>query len=435
MNSHFILEKNRFLILASLIIPIFLISGITPAVAYRLKYRTIAHEVLRLETGLGVAPNYRLLDDIIEAARQRISVKSFYAENGATDALKAIDDILLKKNFLYDGRIRLLSEALTPRRLDARTIQYIRASDPNRSGLDFRKPSNLKRIILASERHKRHALSHLSEAFLFGECKTFSFIYLGIADALKLPVSMVLAPSHVFVRWHFSRGGNRAYLNWETTTGVTLDDNFIKFSHNISESSIRSGVYLRSLSPGESMATAYYMLSHFVSSLNRKIVYLTKAVELNPRHNRAFYNRGTLRYKQGKFRKALADYDRAVRLDPNHSESYNNRGNVWYATGHSDKALNDYNKAIELNPKHSRAYNNRGNVWYQKGRLRKALSNYNSAVTLDPAYSGAYNNRGNVWYEMGEISKALADYDKAIALDPKNRDAYKNRAEILRRLK
>jgi len=419
-----------------ILIPLFLFCIFEPSIVYAIhnfKYHSIAHQVLSLESReLGIQPNYRLLDEIIDEVRQRknnLQLK-FYSEDDAVELLKIIDDILLNKNFIYDGRICLLSEALESRRLNQDEIQYIRHLDIKNSGIDFRNKEEYNRIILPDNRHKIHVLKNIHENFHFAECVTFSFIYLGIADVLNLPIYMVLAPSHVFVRWHLKN----SYFNWETTSGTIVDDDYIRNVFDISELSIRSGVYLKSLNRTESFVTAYYMLSNSVNQADKKIFYLTKTVELNPKHSRAYYNRGTLWYQKGQFQQALKDFNMAIGLDPNHSETFNNRGNIWYETGKTENALSDYNQAIMLNPKHSRAYNNRGNIWYQKGFFDKALTDYNNAIALDPAFSGAYNNRGNVLYQKGIYKEALADYNKAIELDPNNKDAYKNRLEVLKKL-
>lgn len=396
---------------------------------YNPKYQTIAHRVLKLESESGTEPNYMLLDEITDEVRARIKLKQSYSKNEAVNILWTIDNTLLKRNFLYNGKTRLLSEALRPRKLDKKTIQHIKESDPGNPGIDFKNRETLNRIILPGHKHKTHALTHIHENFYFAECKTFSLIYLGIADAMKLPVNMVLAPSHVFVRWHFGRD---RYINWETTSGIVTDDDFIRRSHDISEISVRSGVYLKSLSRTESMGLAYYMLGNSDANPDRKIKYFTKTLQLNPMHSRAWYNRSTIWYNKGMFDRALSDFDRAILLEPNHSNAFNNRGNVWHEKGDLTRALADYSKAIELNPGYSRAFNNRCAVWYRKGRLDRALADCNKAIQSDPGYSGAYNNRGNIWYEKGDLNRALADYDKAIQLNPGNTEAVKNRAEILR---
>ncbi len=425
--------------MSKLLFPIFptcfllsLVIGLSPVFSqnyYKAKYQTIAHKVLKLKPGSEIKPGNKLLDDIIDEARISIKVKSRYSETEAVNVLRTVDHILINRNFLYNGKIRLLSEALKPRKPDQKMIQYIKRFDPDNPGDDLKNSETLNRIILPSHKHKIHALRHIRENFYYAECKTFSFIYLGIADALNLPVYMVLAPSHVFIRWHLGPG---RYINWETTSGITVNDEYIKRLHDIPENSIRSGAYLKSLTRTESMAVAFFMLGNYVENPDTKIKYYTKAVQLNPMHSRVLYNRGTILYRKGRFDRALSDFDRVIVLEPNHYSAYNNRGNAWLEKGNFNRALADYNKTIELNPGHSRAYNNRGTIWYKKRKLDKALADYNKAIQSDPGYSGAYNNRGNVWYEKGHLKKALADYNKAIKLNPGNREAVKNRAEILK---
>ena len=73
----------------------------------------------------------------------------------------------------------------------------------------------------------------------------------------------------------------------------------------------------------------------------------------------AFYNRGNAYNKNGRYDRAIADYDQAIRLDPNQAHAFRNRGAVYAAKGQYDRAIQDYDQAILLDPHDAGAFNNR----------------------------------------------------------------------------
>ena len=109
--------------------------------------------------------------------------------------------------------------------------------------------------------------------------------------------------------------------------------------------------------------SAYYVNGQY----DKAIADLSKAIELNPKDAKAYYNRG-LAYGKGKgqFDKAIADFTKAIELDPTDANAYIGRGVAWGKKGVYDRAISDCNKAVELNPTNATAYNNRGINWKKK---------------------------------------------------------------------
>ena len=65
-------------------------------------------------------------------------------------------------------------------------------------------------------------------------------------------------------------------------------------------------------------------------------------------------------YGRGEFDQAIASYSKAIELDPKYENAYNNRGLAYDDQGKFDQAIADYSMAIELDPKYIDAYYNRG---------------------------------------------------------------------------
>lgn len=152
------------------------------------------------------------------------------------------------------------------------------------------------------------------------------------------------------------------------------------------------------------------------------IAEFSKAIELNPKFDRAYTNRGIALMEKGEYDRAIDDYNKATELNPKQFQAYSNRGNAWRFKGDVDRAIDDHTKAIELNPNDARMYNNRGAAWVGKGDYSQANIDFTKAIELNPKYAMAYYNRGNTLYCQGKFKDAIPDYQKAMGnhYDPKD---------------
>jgi len=230
------------------------------------RYDTIGHRILDLEAELGIdtEPHKETLDMLIEEARRAIQVKDAYTREDAVGILRTINRILQDKGFEQRGRNDLFYEGLSSKNID---------------------------------------------------CYSASLIYLSIADALKLPLAAVSAPQHLFVRFILDGEG----INWETTSAEELGNDEYRSWLKISDKAISKGVYLRNLTPQETMAVVYN-------------------------------NRGYDWVRKGNLNSAIDDFNTAIGLNSNYADAYNNRGNTWHIQGDFDKAIADYNEAIRFRP-------------------------------------------------------------------------------------
>ena len=172
-----------------------------------------------------------------------------------------------------------------------------------------------------------------------------------------------------------------------------------------------------------SRGNAYYNLGQYPKAISE----YTKAIELDPKHAKAYCHRGVVYRKLGKLDQAISEYNKALELDPNYAAAYNNRGNVYSDLGQYPKAICDFTRAILLNPKYATAYYNRGVAYGNLGQYNQAISDYTRAIELDAKYAMAYNNRGNAYGRLGQYLQAISDFTRAIEIDPEFALAYKNR--------
>ncbi|MBI4125836.1 MAG: tetratricopeptide repeat protein [Deltaproteobacteria bacterium] len=179
------------------------------------------------------------------------------------------------------------------------------------------------------------------------DCDTSSFMALAVAHELGWPLSLVLAPGHVFVRWEGE--GER----FNVDEGYILPDSYYVNILNISKKSREAGVYLASQSRRQTMALFFHNRGTAKGELGRyaeEIADYDQALALNPKYATAYYNRGVAKGDIGRFAEAIADYDRALALDPKYATAYYNRGVAKEELGYWAEAKADFETARNLDP-------------------------------------------------------------------------------------
>jgi len=152
------------------------------------------------------------------------------------------------------------------------------------------------------------------------------------------------------------------------------------------------------------------------------------ALAINPKHHRAYNNRGRAYYYHKRdYDRAMADFSKAIGNDPRNDYAYNHLGLAYFAKKDYDRAIPNFAKAIDINPGHAEAYFNRGGAYYAKKEYERAIGDYTKAIEINPGYADAYFNRGDAYYTKKEYHRAIADFSKAIEIRPRNVHAYYRR--------
>ncbi|HZL72711.1 MAG TPA: serine/threonine-protein kinase, partial [Planctomycetota bacterium] len=157
----------------------------------------------------------------------------------------------------------------------------------------------------------------------------------------------------------------------------------------------------------------------------------TKAIDMDPKFEKAYVGRGSARRDKGQLEDSIKDCDVAIALHPECTAAYFNRGNAKHDQGRYGEAIEDYSQAIELHPRHAEAYINRGNSKSRLGRREEALADYSKAIEMDSRQIKAYVNRGLQKVTFGLYNDAIADFDKALGLNPEHANAHNGRGMAL----
>jgi tetratricopeptide (TPR) repeat protein len=136
-------------------------------------------------------------------------------------------------------------------------------------------------------------------------------------------------------------------------------------------------------------------LSNF-NRLDEALIYLNRAVQLDPDYELAYYSLGDALMKQNKFIDASESYAKGLQLNPNSTLSRFNLAKALASAGKYNNALFHYQKAVNRDRLiNHQVYYHMGNTLYKLRRYDEALEAYNNALRAKPNYyeaRQAYNN-------------------------------------------
>ncbi len=131
------------------------------------------------------------------------------------------------------------------------------------------------------------------------------------------------------------------------------------------------------------------------------------------REAEAYNNRGVDLAEQGKFKDAIAAFNRAIKIHPTYENAHNNLG---LAFGSQDKfleAVAAFNRALEINPKNFETYNNLGIALGSQGKFLEAVAAFNQAIQINPSEPTSHQNLAIAFWSQGNLPEAVASIQKA----------------------
>lgn len=143
-----------------------------------------------------------------------------------------------------------------------------------------------------------------------------------------------------------------------------------------------------------------------------------------------FFFRGIAKYNLGDLRGAKRDFDRSVRINPVFTNGYHYRGITQSRFGNYDAALADLQKAIDLRPGYDGLYFSRGVTYFLSQQFDDAVADFDRYIRKEPKDPTAYLNRGASQLFLGDTLKAVNDYNKAIRLDRFDPEGYVRRGRL-----
>ncbi|MFH1231079.1 MAG: tetratricopeptide repeat protein [Planctomycetota bacterium] len=319
--------------------------------------------------------------------------------------------------------------------------------------------------LLSESEREKFLLNKVLDT-MSGNCLGLTTLYWSIAERLDLPLSAVIIPQHVFLRYYKSK---EEYINIEATAygGAIEDKEYIKqtkkligdkiplnctpdkttsyvlskkqfiglilynrgvdyskrefFQNTLRDFTLALRIYVDFHEAYKSRAGIYLKEERFQEAVND----LKKATGLEPDCPSTYYNLGVAYFNLKDYNEALKNLDRAIDLVPQYLEAYRNRGLVFAQQQRYKEALNDLSFVIDASPS-AKAYYDRGSVYFNMKKYNESIKDYTEAIDMDERYADAYNNRGIVYATQERYSEAVKDFEQAVKLQPERAACYKN---------
>jgi tetratricopeptide (TPR) repeat protein len=137
---------------------------------------------------------------------------------------------------------------------------------------------------------------------------------------------------------------------------------------------------------------------------------------LFPSPSQRFSLAGTDQIFHGDFEKAIQSFSKAIEIDPENEEAYFLRGNAYNDSGKPELALKDYTVVLKRNPEDQLALYNRSLAYLSLQQFDQAIEDLSRLIQLAPEEPNGYNLRSVVNSQKGEYSLAVADATRVIEL-------------------
>lgn len=151
-----------------------------------------------------------------------------------------------------------------------------------------------------------------------------------------------------------------------------------------------------------------------------------KALELNSKAAAVLVNRAHIYQKMGEYRNAIGDYSRAIDLDSSHPKLYIYRAACYAGLKAYKESIQDYHRAIDNDPENAKLYHKRGDSYRLSGRYNEAILDYSRSIEINASNAMVYNHRGLTHNQLGQPKRAIEDFNRAIALNPGSAPAFFN---------
>ena len=181
-------------------------------------------------------------------------------------------------------------------------------------------------------------------------------------------------------------------------------------------------------------ASSYYecgILYKENNDFENAISSLKKAIELNPKHNMAFYELGIINEQQKNYDEAIKYYTDSLRIKEN-SEAFQNLGVCYIKKGMLKEAYANLVKSMLMNPNKYTIYNSLGAVLERSGNYDSAIQMLEVGIKLNPINVVGFYNLGIALDKKGDFENAIKNYEKTVELGHKNKEEIKKRIKQLK---
>lgn len=165
---------------------------------------------------------------------------------------------------------------------------------------------------------------------------------------------------------------------------------------------------------------------------DKALIDFTEAIRAGTKSADVFQGTGVIYGSKGDLKNAILFLNKAISIDPKKGAAYYNRALIYDKLNQKEEAIKDYNIALVYNPDWAlQILNNRSNLFLETGRFGEAKQDLDYLIILKSNNFLYYSNRAFARVKMNDISGAVSDYQKALQLKPDDQLSKLNLQKLL----
>jgi len=203
-----------------------------------------------------------------------------------------------------------------------------------------------------------------------------------------------------------------------------------KGTPELAKETINEGVEKDPWHPGLLVSAARNMIEK--EEFNKALQALTRAIELNPALEEAYFYSGVANYRLGNAEQAESDFKKSVALmdKSQASAAYYNIGYIYTAKKDYQKALEFMQKSVEADSSYLKGYDAISKIKEEQGDIEAAANAYREYLKLYPDDTDIMGLIAELYYRADRLDEADKQYDAIIKSDPEAYDAMFEKAKI-----
>ncbi len=145
-----------------------------------------------------------------------------------------------------------------------------------------------------------------------------------------------------------------------------------------------------------------------------------------------YFTLGNVYYDELMLDDARSNFEKAIDLDPKFNKARVNLATLLMEIDEVDSARSLLEEAIGIDEKDVKAYTNLGLLYYSESDLAKAVKYFARALEIDSTCVEAHYNLGFAFAESGLLLEAIREWRKVIDLEPEGEIAEQARMSLER---
>ncbi|OGR93476.1 MAG: hypothetical protein A2V88_10205 [Elusimicrobia bacterium RBG_16_66_12] len=197
--------------------------------------------------------------------------------------------------------------------------------------------------------------------------------------------------------------------------------------------------YDRAIASDPGCAAAYSgrgaLRANAFNEIDKALLDVIKAVELEPDSAVSHFNLGALRMKAGLYLQAIESFDTALALKGPAARILERRAEARSLIGDHVGARRDIELALEKDSESASAYSTLGAIRLHAREYEQSVRDFSQALRFDDGIPAAYARRGRAYGALGLLKAALSDLRRAAELDPRSKETWTDLCQTRRLMK